>query len=473
MKTRYKLKKLGVILLFLILALYLGMINVFSAPITKDEAVATANLWYAMELNSGYLKIDANERADRLSKLVNNNVLYLISKDDVLDSPPNMGDILAYIIKYDPNAFVIVSGEDRIEPIVVFSTDSEFRWDSPDLNFMRKFLGKNMVARWKYLNDSIAKGIKVDVHPNWAKLRSKLSENESLEKVSFKVTPEFYTLYTTALWGQGTYYNDEVLAHNGGIAGIPTGCTATAMAIKMRYHEWPNTGYGSHSYSDTWDAVQYSHSRNLGATTYNWSSMPTTTLTSTNSGVANLMYDCGVIVNMNYEVGGSGAWPSAGQTNFHFRYVGTEEKTTYHDNHVQASVKGGLPVVISSSAHTVVVDGYRDTASPYYHINAGWNGGSNGWYNLSNIPGGDPTVDRSYPYSSPSNYKYVDGVYRSSPDGTLQNAYQTISQGNTAVPAGGQLWIKGRTYTGAGNVPVTLSKQMVINTYEGGVTIGP
>ena len=38
-------------------------------------------------------------------------------------------------------------------------------------------------------------------------------------------------------------YTDRPLAGN----AIPTGCAATAMAIVMRYHQWPDVGSGSNS----------------------------------------------------------------------------------------------------------------------------------------------------------------------------------------------------------------------------------
>ncbi len=463
MRTRDTSKALWGVWVFLLPVLLLGVSQGFGAAVDENEAVAVADLWYAMELNWPHTKMDDAERTARFEALSKRQVLYLVAKDELLDRPPGNRAVLAYVIKYDPTGFVVVSGDDRIQPITVFNAKSEFWWDQPELNFLRYYLGKNMVNRWDHVNNQVAAGVDVATHANWSELRSRLQEDTALEEVSHDA-PEgtIYVLWDTACWSQGTYYNAEVLAHNGNIAGIPTGCTATAMAIMMRFHEWPATGYSSHSYSDTWGSVQYSHSVNFGTETFSWGSMPTTSLTSHNAHVAELMYDCGVAVNMNYEVGRSGAWPSASATNTYFRYKGTIQRTSSHEAPIAASIRGGLPVVLSSSSHTVVACGYRDTEPDYFYMNAGHDGGGDGWYDLDEIPASDPTIDRSYPYSSPNNYIFVDAAWAGSENGNIQNPYNTLSEGVSAVPSGGRLCLKAGTYA-----EMTITKRMLITSYQG------
>lgn len=415
----------------------------FCSPVNEQEATVTAQLWLTMEINSSQSEVYQAERAERLAALQQYEVLYLVSEQELVTSHPASGPVLAYVVKYKRGGFVVVSGDDRILPVIAFDLKTNFRWDEPEQNFMRKFLGRNMVARWNALS---GEPTSTETHPGWEYIQFKLRNGDlSAQTFDAPASPGIIR-WRTALWGQGTYYNTEVVAHNGGITGIPTGCTATAMAIKMKFHEWPIVGYGSHSYSDIRGNVQYSHSANFGAHTYDWSQMPLTSLTAANSQVAWLMYHCGIAVNMDYEVGASGAWPNADETNTHFRYRGTTEKTSGHDTPTRDSVRGAAPVVLSSSSHTVCVCGYRDTLSPYYYINAGWNGGSNGWYNLDDIPGGDPTVDRSYPYSTPNNYCYVNSSWSGAEDGDLDTPYNSIIEGKTNVASSGRLWIKGGVY---------------------------
>lgn len=448
--------------------------SVSGAPVSEQEAVAVAEAWYAMELNSDHLKIDDAERTDRLALINRHRVQYMVSEKDLSDHPPEKGEVWAYIISYEPSGFTVVPGDDRIEPILVFNAESRFRWAHPDSSFLSYFLGKEIAMRRDCLKD--------EVHPSWSHLRSKAGQR--LEDMTFgERGRSIYVLWETAEWSQSSYYNATVVANNGNTPGIPTGCTATAMAIKMRFHEWPPTGQDSHSYDDTVGAIQYSHSVNFGAQTYNWANMPDTSLTGPNQDMADLMYHCGVAVEMNYEVGGSGAWPSISSMNDHFRYKdGFTVSSGAHDGSAENSIRAGLPVVMSGDGHTVLAAGYRDYGSTYFFINTGWDGYCSGWYNLDNFPVNvdsvtgaciTGTVSRSYPTSTPQSYTYVDNVGGLLADGGVIFPFETISEGVAEVISDGQLWLKTGTYTGTGNAPIHITKQMHIQSYRGPVTIGP
>ena len=98
-----------------------------STPVNPAEAAAIADLWYAMELNSGYLEITETEKAERFANMGNRQVFHMVSRDELLDAFPRERHVLAYIVKYIPNGFVVVSGDDRLEPLIVCSIESEFR----------------------------------------------------------------------------------------------------------------------------------------------------------------------------------------------------------------------------------------------------------------------------------------------------------------------------------------------------------
>lgn len=460
------MKTISFKLLLLLLLMNISVYNAYSSPVSEDQAISIADTWYAMELNSGYLKIDSAERINRLRDIHLHRIQYMVSPLEIRDYLLTGEVPLVYIISYQPTGFVVVAGEDRILPVIAYDATTEFRWDHPEENFMHHYLSTRVPAYYQYMEET--------EHPMWSWIIAKSNENP--EKVTFDDNSDdrsIYVLWTTPLWHQGTYYNEVVIANNGGTAGIPTGCTATAMAMKMRFHEWPNTGNSSHSYNDMSGSVQYPHSVNYGSQSYSWSLMPMTSLTSINTHVENLMYHCGVAVDMNYEVGGSGAWPSASSMNTYFRYEGAINiwTPTAYATAMQTSIRGGLPVITSSSAHTVLADGYRDTPYPYFHLNCGWNGGSNGWYDLDiNFPGGDPAINYSMPYCQPQNYEYVDGSYSGTENGKILTPYNTLTEGYTATPVNGELWIKAGTYSGASNHG-TLDKAMDVKVYEGGVVI--
>ncbi|HEX7318786.1 MAG TPA: C10 family peptidase [bacterium] len=442
----------------------------FSAPVTPTEATAIADVWYAMELNSGHLKMEESERSSRLSGIKDQQVMYLVSADELLDEYPHDRSVLAYIVIFKPNGFVVVSGDDRIEPLMVCSADSRFRWDQPKINFLRFYLGKTMPAFWK--------NMPAQTNKNWSLLRGKLAEN--LEQMTFDDNGRaYYILWYTAPWDQTNYYNDTCAAHNGGNE-VPTGCVATALAIKMHCHSWPPTGNGSHSYTDNDGSIQYSHNVNLGAQSYNWAAMPYDTLVAPNSGVARVMYHSGVTVNMDYELIESGANTGnvAEAMNSHFRYRGATSvydsaNPSGHEAGLKTSVVGRLPTQIGGWGHSVLVDGWTDQFTAQWHINCGWSGANNGWYLLDMLPpGGTGVISRSIPYAQPNNWIYIDSSWVGTEDGRINAPYNTLTEGEAASINGGQLMIRTGTYAGAGNVPVTFDNAVEIRAFGGDIMMG-
>lgn len=463
MKRTMRLKKGRKLAPILLSVLLLGAKGAPCAVVSETEALAVADLWYAMELNSGKLKIEKSERQEKLARIAEHEVMYLVSSEELLDHRPDDGATLAYVVTYKPTGFVVVAGEDRIQPIVVFDATSRFRWDNPKVNFLRYFLGREMPKRWQSLREG--------VHPVWSRLRSRLSE--SVDQVTFTETERsVFVLWETPLWNQWQYYNDVVIAQNGGTDSIPTGCVATAMAIKMRFHSWPPMGNGSHGYDDTWGDVTYSHFADFGTQSYWWQNMPAGNLTAPNLDVATLMYHCGVAVDMNYEVGGSGAIggliPDA--LNDYFGYRGTLSVDSDFEALMQHSVLGGLPVPCCGGGHCVLADGYRDTEAPFFHLNRGWGGGGD-WYDLYSQFPGDTTSTGIYqasPFGSPANYMYVEAGFSGDWDGTIQAPYPTVALGLAAVPAGGHLWIRASRYP---YEPVVFDRPMTIRSYYPGGTV--
>ena len=97
-------------------------------------------------------------------------------------------------------------------------------------------------------------------------------------------------------WNQTTYYNQSCPYDTDEGRHTYAGCVAVAMGQIMRYHQHPASGAGTHSYTHpTYGELSVDYS----AATYNWSNMPGE-LTSHNTDVADLLYQCGVAVNTQY-----------------------------------------------------------------------------------------------------------------------------------------------------------------------------
>ncbi len=193
-------------------------------------------------------------------------------------------------------------------------------------------------------------------------------------------------------WNQDAPYNDLCPMDNG--KRSVTGCVATALAQVMAYHQWPEKGTGSKSYS--WNGQTLTV--NYGETTYDWANMlDTYTSTATEAqrnAVATLMYSCGVSVSMDYSSSESGA-SSLEVVKALADYFGYDKGVRYlsRDNYglvdweniVYSQLTDYGPVQYSGQSseggHSFVCDGY--SSDGYFHFNWGWGGLSDGYYLLT------------------------------------------------------------------------------------------
>lgn len=187
--------------------------------------------------------------------------------------------------------------------------------------------------------------------------------------------------------------------------GVATGCVATAGAQIMKFHEWPDTGVGSHT--DIYTLNNMNYSANFGETTYQWDKMQNEYEYCCYNGdeadiaVGTLMYHVGVAVDMKFGQlmsGGSSADARklAEALVTYFKYsqgITYHERTYYSDEQwedlVYNELAEGRPVLyggqqVSGSGHAFVCDGYQDGL---YHINWGWSGNCDNYFLLTPVAG--------------------------------------------------------------------------------------
>ena len=460
------------------------------------EAADIADIWYAMEVNADFSELDEQERITRINNIDDKKVSYVFSDGIFGEEISSKKETAAYVFQYDPEGFVIVTGDDRMAPVLYFSIDSEFRMPVNGNGFMGCFLFQKIPYYWDY----VQKQQMVSQHISWWYLRNRLSEGANLLDVQHRArskSGDTNTRWNTAEWGQGIglnetchdggyeypYYKDEV-AYATANEDVPTGCTATAMAIKMRFHSHPDTGNDDHSYYDYVGDDLIWHGAEFWSHSYDWSDMPKGKLTSENDDIADLMYHCGVAVEMDYEECGAYSYFDASSFDYFFNYIETE-KLEYFDeslydsaflDEIEESILGGLPVIWSekcytNDAHTMLITGYRDNEEFFIYINYGYDGINDGW--VKELPGCIYPHDygQLFVYSQPDDYVYVD-IDAFEGDGTLEDPEICIHNGLNDIVDGGFLWIKDGTYTGISNVPVTFKSKMDIAAYAGDVNIG-
>jgi len=214
-------------------------------------------------------------------------------------------------------------------------------------------------------------------------------------------------------WGQTAPYNNNCPVYSE--EKLVTGCVATSMAQIMYYHKWPTAacsaipGYTTKTLNLTL--------RELSPITFNWDAMKTVYSSSETGDAANavaaLMQYCGQSLQMNYNLRASGGSSAYNPTiayalKTYFGYDGGARHAnrkcyTYAEwvELIYGELAAQRPVVLGGQSagggHSFVCDGYE--GDDYFHINWGWNGGSDGFFRLAVLQpyergvGGGSTMD--------------------------------------------------------------------------------
>ena len=286
----------------------------------------------------------------------------------------------------------MISGDDRVMPIIGYSTSSSFDTANVPPALQKMIEGYKNQIRFAIENDLL---VTAAIEDKWNDfLNNKLDESVGTDVVA--------PLLSTK-WNQSPYYNDQCPFDNTYSEHTVTGCTATAMAQIMKFWNYPAHGTGFHSYNCPDYGTQ---TANFAATTYNWAAMPNI-VNSPNNSVATIMYQCGVSVDMNYGVaatGGSGAAviynngqsPACAEVAYktYFGYnpntIQGLKRVNYTEtawiNLLKTDLNSGRPIQYvgwgtSGGGHTFVCDGFD--ANSFFHMNWGWGGSSDAYFNLN------------------------------------------------------------------------------------------
>ena len=281
-----------------------------------------------------------------------------------------------YVFNNDAGGFVIIAGDDAVTPVLGYTLTGSF--DAENLPDGLKDLLKSYERQIAALGDNYV-------------------ANQTATRAAF--TGE--KLLKTAEWNQNAPFN-KYTPNN-----YVTGCVATAGAIVMKHHGYPAKGTGSHSY--TWNGQTLT--ANFGHT-YDWASMPAKydgTNDADFDGVARLMADLGVAVEMKYNKSGSGAYIGDLVTALqkYYGYSKLSHLMAIEDVGAEAwngrlreEIDANRPVLYAASdpntggGHAFVIDGYKDES---FSVNWGWGGYCDGFYKIGALnpeSEGMPTGDK-------------------------------------------------------------------------------
>ena len=203
----------------------------------------------------------------------------------------------------------------------------------------------------------------------------------------------------TALWDQsGLPWNAMIPKLDG--KDCHAGCVATAMAIVMRYHQWPEKGTGTLPSYYWYSGKREMEGHALGHK-YDWTQMPLVYESGQYTDeqgrqVAQLLFDLAIASEMDFHPYGSGAAVDA--VLCLAKYFGYDKQMRLLDwdyygrdvweDMIKAEIDANRPLyymgVSGDEGHAFVLDGYK---GPYFSLNYGWSGYFNGFFLLR------PTVE--------------------------------------------------------------------------------
>ncbi|MBQ7461359.1 MAG: C10 family peptidase [Bacteroidaceae bacterium] len=293
--------------------------------------------------------------------------------------------------------YVIVSGDDRTEPILGYVEQGSFDPDN---------IPENMRSWLQLYADQIKFIVDNDINPASPLLKKRNKAQATKHSIA--------ELLTTR-WNQGHPYNltcPKYYKGDGSQAYPAAGCVATAMSQVVYYYKFPEKTKAiipAHSNKYTLDngtektVTMKAIPRN---TKIDWENMRDTYNCNdehihdrADTAVANLMLYCGQGVKMGY--GGSSGAVSSRSRDFFVDCFGYNASAywggrgsysidewfdmLYHE------IELGYPVLYaghsSGGGHAFVLDGFD--GDNLFHVNWGWGGGSNGWFLVSILNPGD------------------------------------------------------------------------------------
>lgn len=268
---------------------------------------------------------------------------------------------------------VFVSAEDKMPAILGYSENADVNNLPPAMEEMLRY--------YAHLTDAVRHG-KIEAPKLYA----------SEEKVD--------SLCMSSWYQEAPFWNMCPVVDGKNTA---TGCVATALAIILKYHNWPETPEGkTPAYTTRTKEIEMPEV-DLSTHTYKWNDMikyykEGSYTEEQGQAVAQLMYDIGVASKMNYdEESGTPFVVAAEAMRTYFKYnKGFHlEYAMFHSEEewvamLKNEISQGRPLPYNAakdsplpSGHCFVVDGYNTDG--LFHVNWGWGGRSNGYFLITTL----------------------------------------------------------------------------------------
>lgn len=430
------LGKLTVCLLLIILAFVTGA---WARPTTPEEARNVVTNW--LGLDSRPLEAGMSPQVQKVR------------------SYPGPDGITAYYVVFlNPAGLVIVPADDLVEPIIGFLPAKKTYNPSPG-NPLGALVSKDVSGRVIQARGVEAISLKTGeslapenpqakAQRKWAWLADPVFSSQTLEFAglphlsSVRVSPFVRSRWSqTRVKGEACYNYYTPPDAAGSPTNYPSGCVATAMSQLMRYFRRPFVGVGTAAFNIAVDGVVQSANLRGGDGSggpYHWADMvlrPSSPSNAQRQAIGALLHDAGLSVNMSYYSGGSAAntLDTAYALTSVFGYKNARAGYNYSLNlpadernlMVNPNLHARYPVILGitgDGGHAILCDGYGYQAGTmYHHLNMGWAGSDDAWYNL-------PDIDTTN-YSFTSVYKCVYNVYFNGTGEIIAGRVSSVSGG--------------------------------------------
>ncbi|MCX6257912.1 MAG: C10 family peptidase [Bacteroidia bacterium] len=347
-------------------------------------------------------------------------------------SKTELNDTLYNVFNIGNDGFIIVSGDDACIPVLAYSYEGGFNSVniSPSLMSMLWHYANEI----RYIRNNRLEATD-DIAASWAKYSS----------VSFHLLKNYDTPSVPLIltkWDQGFPYNEYCPVDAAGPGGhAVVGCVAVAFAQIMKFYNYPAYGTGNHSYMTQSYGDLYANFNSV----IHWTNMPYS-ITQSNYDVSSLLYNVGVMAEMDYSATGSGAdigTAVQGLKNY-FKYSNSIQyvkRHNYNDTQwkslITTEIDAGRPVIYegfdsTGGGHAWNCDAYQNG---YFHMNWGWGGNSNGFFNLNSLSAGGYLFNNSeglvtgiYPLGNYPGYcsatEYITGNEGTFDDGSGAGKYE-------------------------------------------------
>ncbi len=319
------------------------------------------------------------------------------------------GQPVYYAVYLHPDGFVILPADDEIAPILAFAPAGTY--DPSPENPLGALVSQDLPARINAIRNRTK--IPAKNQPALREKRQKARQQWDTCQLDAALPVEALGIagisdvrvapLVASTWGQGSVGSDSCYNYYTPSHYL-SGCVATGMAQLMRYHAYPAAGIGTASFTIYVNDVPQSASLRGGdglGGPYQWADMvlqPDSSITDVQrQAIGALCYDAGVSVNTNYKSGFSSAALYYSTYRLKETFYYTNAVYSYYptvgedlNEMINPNLDGQLPVLLGvrrdNGGHIVVCDGYGYHSSIlYHHLNMGWNGTDNVWYNLPDI----------------------------------------------------------------------------------------